>query len=151
RAAGVFNGSFSLDGVVAVAGPGADQHVAELVRRSLLMRDSMSRSRYRLLDSTRRFALEQLAAAGEDEAARDRHAAFLTQLFAGSVELWETTPDEEWDASYRPDGDNLRAALAWTRSRPHKGAFVELAAETARYFIEEQLGAEGIATIEEAM
>ncbi|RYE08759.1 MAG: hypothetical protein EOP22_12125 [Hyphomicrobiales bacterium] len=151
RAAGVFNGSFSLDGVVAVAGEGADQHVAELVRRSLVMRDAMSRSRYRLLDSTRRFALEQLAAAGEADAARDRHAAFLTQLFAGSVELWETTPDESWHALYRPDGDNLRAALAWTRSRPHKGAFVELAAETARYFIEEQLGAEGIATIEEAM
>jgi len=116
-----------------------------------VVRDSMSRTRYRLLDSTRRFALEQLSAAGEDDAARDRHAAYMTELFARSVELWETMPDEVWDATYRPDTDNLRAALAWTRSRSDGGAFVELAGETARYFIQEQLGAEGIVTIEAAM
>ncbi len=151
RAAAVFAGSFSLDGLIAISGAGADQHVAELVRRSLVVRDSVSRTRYRLLDSTRRFALEQLVAAGEEAAARDRHAAFMTALFARSVELWETVPDELWDATYRPDTDNLRAALAWTRSQPQSGAFVELAAETARYFIQEQLGAEGLATIEAAM
>jgi hypothetical protein len=147
----VFNGSFSLDGVKAVAGAEAETHVAELVRRSLVVRDSADRARYRLLDSTRRFALEKLAAAGEEAAIRDRHAAFMTAIFAQSIERWETTPDEDWEAAYRPEGDNLRAALAWTKSKPGSEGYVALAAETARFFLQEQLGAEGLATMETAL
>jgi predicted ATPase/DNA-binding winged helix-turn-helix (wHTH) protein len=151
RALGVFSGSFSLAGAVAVAGRSADAHIAELVRRSLVVRDTANRGRYRLLDSTRRFALQELAAAGEESAARDRHAAFVTELFASSIELWETTPDAEWEATFRPDGDNLRAALAWTRARPGSEGYVELVAETTRFFLQEQLGAEGLATMESAL
>jgi predicted ATPase len=150
RALGVFSGSFSLAGVSAVAGD-AETHIAELVRRSLAVRDTANRGRYRLLDSTRRFALQELAAAGEESAARDRHAAFVTDLFATSIEQWETTPDTIWEATYRPDGDNLRAALAWTKARPLSEGYVELVAETQRFFLQEQLGAEGLATIESAL
>ena len=151
RALGVFNGSFSLEGAAAVAGEAATQHIPELVRRSLVVRDSASRARYRLLDSTRRFALEQLAAAGEEAAIRDRHAALMTAVFAQSTESWETTPDAAWDANYHPEGDNLRAALAWTKSRPGSEGYVELVAETARFFLQEQLGAEGLATMDSAL
>jgi predicted ATPase/DNA-binding winged helix-turn-helix (wHTH) protein len=151
RALGVFNGSFSLAGARAVAGAAAEAHIGELVRRSLVMRDTANRGRYRLLDSTRRFALQQLETAGEAGDARDSHADFVTQLFATSIEAWETTPDLEWEATYRPDGDNLRAALAWTRSRPHSRGYVELVAESQRFFLQEQLGAEGLATIESAL
>jgi hypothetical protein len=117
----------------------------------LVVRDTANRGRYRLLDSTRHFALQELAAAHEESAARDRHAAFVTKLFASSIELWETTPDAIWEQTFRPDGDNLRAALAWTRARPGSEGYVELVAETARFFLQEQLGAEGLATIESAL
>lgn len=151
RTLGVFSGSFSLAGARAVAGAAAEGHIGELVRRSLVMRDMANRGRYRLLDSMRHFALQQLESAGEAGDARDRHAQFVTQLFATSIEQWETTPDAKWEATYRPDGDNLRAALAWTRSRPHSEGYVELVAETQRFFLQEQLGAEGLATIESAL
>lgn len=151
RALGVFSGSFSLAGALAVAGEAAELHIAELVRRSLVVRDAANRGRYRLLDSTRRFALQELAAAGEESAARDRHAAFVTELFASSIERWETTPDAIWEHTFRPDADNLRAALAWTRARPDSKGYVELVAETARFFLQEQLGAEGLATMESAL
>ena len=151
RALGVFSGSFSLAGALAVAGGAAELHIAELVRRSLVVRDTASRGRYRLLDSTRRFALRELAAAGEESAARDRHAAFVTRLFASSIELWETMPDGIWEQTFRPDGDNLRAALAWTKARPDSEGYVDLVAETARFFLQEQLGAEGLATMESAL
>jgi predicted ATPase/DNA-binding winged helix-turn-helix (wHTH) protein len=151
RALGVFSGSFSLAGASAVAGDTAELHIAELVRRSLVVRDTANRGRYRLLDSTRRFALQELGAAGEEIAARDRHAAFVTELFASSIELWETTPDAIWEQTFRPDGDNLRAALAWTKARPDAKGYVELVAETARFFLQEQLGAEGLATMESAL
>ena len=151
RAVGVFSGSFSLAGVTAVAGDAAEAHIAELVRRSLVVRDTANRGRYRLLDSTRRFALSELAAAGEESDARDRHAAFVTALFATSIEQWETVPDAEWEATYRPDGDNLRSALAWTKARPGSKGYVELVAETQRFFLQEQLGAEGLATMDSAV
>ena len=151
RMLGVFSGSFSLAGASAVAGAAAELHIAELVRRSLVVRDTASRGRYRLLDSMRRFALTELEAAEEATGARDRHAEFVTRLFATSIEQWETTPDVEWEATYRPDGDNLRAALAWTKARPRSEGYVELVAETQRFFLQEQLGAEGLATMDSAL
>jgi predicted ATPase len=151
RALGVFSGSFSLDGAMAVADAEAGVHVAELVRRSLVARDSVNRARYRLLDSTRRFALERLAAKGEEVSIRDRHAAFMNAILAQSIERWETMPDEDWYATYHPEGDNLRSALAWTKAKPGSEGYVELVAETARFFLQEQLGAEGLATMESAL
>jgi predicted ATPase/DNA-binding winged helix-turn-helix (wHTH) protein len=151
RALGVFNGSFSLDGATAVAGAGAGSHVGELVRRSLVVRDNANRARYRLLDSTRRFALEQLAAESEEAPIRDRHAALVTAIFAQSIEHWETMPDDEWYETYHPEGDNLRAALAWTKAKFGSEGYVDLVAETTRFFLQEQLGAEGLATMESAL
>lgn len=92
RSLGVFLGSFSLEAANAVAGPQAEARIAELVRRSLVVRDSANRTRYRLLDSTRRFALDHLSEAGEEHAARDRHATFMAEHFARSVVLWEQIP-----------------------------------------------------------
>lgn len=151
RALGVFHGSFSLAAVNAIAGEGGGARVAELVRRSLVVRDGVDRSRYRLLDSTRRFALDLLTATDELLAARELHLAFMTKLFADSFERWEVVPDDIWRATYRPDGDNLRAALDFAKLRPQSQGYVELASGTSRYFVEEHLGAEGLAVIEAGM
>ena len=151
RCLGVFRGSFSIAAVNAVAGEGSEPRVAELVRHSLVVRESGDRSRYRLLDSTRQFALDQLAEAGEDAEVRERHARFVDKLFEDSIEQWEVLPDEVWDDTYRPDGDNLRSALAWAKATAEWPVYVSLAAHSYRYFIEEQLGAEGLATVEAGM
>ncbi|MEP7240889.1 MAG: winged helix-turn-helix domain-containing protein [Devosia sp.] len=151
RTLSVFQGSFSLEAVAAIAGGGAEARVAELVRRSLVVRDGTDRGRYRLLDSTRRFALERLAAEGEEAAARAAHAAFLTTLFEESIVRWDDTPDDLWRARYSRDGDNLRAALAWTRTAGAGLGYVALAANAWRYFVVEQLGDEALATVEAAL
>ena len=151
RALGVFHGSFPIDAVVAVAGPEGDRHVAELVRRSLVVRDAYDRTRYRLLDSTRRFALDKLAEAGEERLTRDRHAAWVAAYFVDGVRRWEEMPDAEWERRYRPDGDNLRAALAWARAEDNAALYVELAGGSYRFFLQEQLGAEGLDVIEAGM
>ena len=80
----------------------------ERVRGDPRPRDGQDRARYRLLDSTRHFALDKLAEAGEDIATRDRHAAYIRDLFADSVLRWEVLPDERWDQIYRPDGDKAK-------------------------------------------
>ena len=151
RVFGVFSGTFSLEAAEAIAGPDTELRLAELVGRSLVVRDGADRSRFRLLDSTRRFALERLVEAGEEAAARDQHAAFMTRHFAEASTRWETMPDDLWDATYLPDGDNLRSALAWTRSRPDSAGYLELVAATSRYFAQAQLGAEALEAIDSAM
>ena len=151
RALGVFHGSFSIGAANAVAGEGSELRVAELVRRSLVVRDGQDRTRYRLLDSTRHFALDKLAEAGEDVVTRNLHAAHVRDHFNAGIALWETLPDTRWDQTYRADGDNLRAALAWTKNRADWQTYVDIAASSYRYFIEEQLGAEGLQTIEAGM
>lgn len=148
RAVGVFQGSFSLAAARAVAGADAETHIGELVRRSLLVRGEGGR--YRLLDSTRRFALDRLAEAGEEQATRATHTRFMIELFEESITRWETLPDKDWKAAYAPDSANLRAALAWSLAQPDRTMYATLAAATWRYFCVEQLGAEGLATVEAA-
>lgn len=80
---GVFAGDFDLAAAeVVVADADVDEldvadHLDSLVSKSLVVVDRTSRPvRYRLLETLRQYAAEQLAASGEDESLRDRHAAW---------------------------------------------------------------------------
>ncbi len=79
RRLGVFAGGFTMELAQAVA---ADEqlddwavldHMSALVDKSLVVAESGESPRYRLLESTRAFALEQLAA-GETAETLRRHA-----------------------------------------------------------------------------
>jgi predicted ATPase len=151
RSLGVFRGSFTLEGFSAVTGGASDDSLAELVRRSLIVRNAGDRSRYRLLETTRHFALDQLRASADEGQARRRHAAFIDGLLAGSVANWETVRDEAWLALYQADLDNLRAALDWTRQQREWPLHLSLAANAYRLWIHTQLPSEGMRVCEEAM
>lgn len=150
RALSVFSGSFTVDGVRFVAGDGAAESLSELVRRSLVVRDMNDRTRYRLLETTRQFALRLVVEAGEEEGARSRLAAFMANRFSESLATWESVADEEWVATYRPDTDNLRRAHEWAKARSDWKLFVSLAAYSYRYWIEVQLPGEGLEFVEAA-
>jgi predicted ATPase/DNA-binding winged helix-turn-helix (wHTH) protein len=79
RRLGVFVGSFSLEAAQEVAAS-ADidawavlEHLGSLVDKSLVIAEGEPRPRYRMLESTREHALEQLAQAGETDAWIARH------------------------------------------------------------------------------
>jgi predicted ATPase len=82
----VFSGPFSLDGIHKVAA-GTDLNreavgttVAALEAKSILCRDEGAKeARYRLLDTTRAFALSKLLAAGNEQTIRRRHAEYITK------------------------------------------------------------------------
>ncbi|TIO52958.1 MAG: hypothetical protein E5X80_05100 [Mesorhizobium sp.] len=151
RALAVFQGSFSLDGARAVVGEHADDHLSELVRRSLITRDREDRTRYRLLETTRHFALQELAGQNEELRARSRLADHVRSRFEESLARWELIPDAVWVAAYRSDTDNLRSALEWARSSSDWVLFVGLAAASYRYWIEAQLAGEGLRFAEAAV
>jgi predicted ATPase len=117
---GVFAGGWTLKAAEAVCNPQGKVDVldalAALVDQNLVQqREVAGESRFSMLATLREFALEQLAAAGEAAALRERHAAYLTGLAeAADATYWKSghlltdllTPLDR-------DRDDLTAALTW--------------------------------------
>jgi len=120
RRIAVFKGGFTREGAMAVASDAELDEVAivdvldRLVRRSLVVADTASEAiRYRLLETTHAYALEKLAEAGETEALKRRHARHFRDLFAVAFAQWLHMADRRWGDLYRPERENVRAALEW--------------------------------------
>jgi predicted ATPase/DNA-binding winged helix-turn-helix (wHTH) protein len=120
RRLGVFAGSFTLEAAQYVASDerinswAALDHLGALVDKSLVLAEGDAVPRYRLLETTRAYALERLADAAETERMLRRHAeAMLTLLAAYEHDdrRWQITPVDAIAAA--AELDNLRAALAW--------------------------------------
>ena len=119
----IFAGGFSLEAARAIA---ADHQITELdvvdcvanlVAKSLVTADGGgARVRYRLLETTRAYALEKLAEAGELDATARRHAGRYLSLFEDAAAEAETRPTDEWLAEYGPRIGNVRVALDWAFS-----------------------------------
>jgi hypothetical protein len=146
--ASVFPGSFDLAAAEAVCGADAVHttevvdHLCRLVDKSLVgARRHESGTRYRLLQTLREFAAEQLRVRGDDQATHGRHlrhyigvAKYADRLFRGPRQLaGRQIFDEEWD--------NVRAAHASAvRTRDLDGAEDILAA--ARVYAESRIRVE---------
>lgn len=119
RRLGVFAGSFGLSSAQRVASDAeADSwrvidHLGDLVDKSLVAIEPSEVPRYRLLETTRAFALGKLADAGEGEIARRAHAQAMLELFDASCSDELSAPLLRRLARHAADIDNLRAALDW--------------------------------------
>lgn len=116
----IFPGSFTLEAASSVASGGAIREFAvvdllsQLVARSLVgANTNAADTRYRLLETTRAYALEKLADAGQRNAIERRHAEYYRNLFDGAPDDWVRRSDADWRAKYVPECDNIRAALDW--------------------------------------
>ena len=121
RRLGVFVGSFDLDSAQRVGAGGDDtldrwavlDILGALVDKSWVQAEDGAVPRYRLLESSRAFALERLDAAGETPLAQRAHAeAMLARFDASRDGTWLSTTDARI-AEYGADFDNLKAALTW--------------------------------------
>src|SRR5262249_42474518 len=86
-------------------------HIAALVDRSLVVASADDPPRYRLLETMRAFALDELALAREDDDARKRHAVAVQALFARYI-----VGEPVLSALCEAEMENARAALAWARA-----------------------------------
>jgi len=125
RRLAVFAGAFGFQAasVVAASAETAPSQVIDglssLLTKSLVAADAGGGvRRYRLLDTTRAYALEKLTESGEREPLARRHAEYYRDLFEQAEAEWETRPAAEWLAEYGREIDNLRAALDWAFSHP---------------------------------
>ncbi len=91
------------------------EQLAALVQKSLVVLDDGPGQRYRLLESARAFALEQLASAGETSRCVTRHGQTMLQLLMriDDANMDGELRTDEFAAQVLPELDNLRAAYAW--------------------------------------
>jgi predicted ATPase len=117
RRLGVFADTFTVEAAERVAGSDADDALnalQALVDKSLVQRSaSAGASRLRLLVTTREFALERLAEAGELEPLRARHADAVAGLHERAQADALQRPLLAWVDRMTPELADLRAALAW--------------------------------------
>ena len=121
RRLGVFRGGFTLESAAAVIdGQQIDPaavfaSITQLVAKSLLSVEVGDEEVfYRLLDTTRRYALEKLDVAAELDETRQRHAERCLTLMHQAQAHWENTPTSVWIERYARGLEDLRAALEWS-------------------------------------
>ena len=121
RRVAIFVGGFSLEGALASSGrEDADRcnvadAIGSLVEKSLIVpRIDTFESSYRLLGTTRSYALEKLVASGEHDAVATRHAIYSARVMeTDSVGFFEVgvSKDKQLVKDYL---GNARAALEWS-------------------------------------
>lgn len=121
RRLSVFVGPFTPEAAAAVAsGDGLSaaatmEAIDNLVTKSLIAPSGARTLRYRLLDTTRTYALGKLNEAGEAKRIAKRHAEYFRDLFE-RAEAETSAPLSDWLGIYGAELDNLRAALDWAFS-----------------------------------
>ena len=117
----MFLGGFDLAAAQAVAGGDDVQRfqvldqLTLLVDKSLVVADdSKGRTRYRLLETVRQYALDKLGESSEAAAVRARHRDHYTAVAALlDAPVGREYEERLWQAD--TEIDNLRAAFAWSR------------------------------------
>jgi predicted ATPase/DNA-binding winged helix-turn-helix (wHTH) protein len=144
RRLGLFSNGFSLEGAQAVASDDAIDPwqvldvLAGLLDKSLLLVTEGERPRYRMLESTREYAIEKLAEAGETDVWLGRHAKATRAVLEQAVKERDT--DRVWI-----EMANVRAAFNWAIS-PNGDAetAVALATRTSMVLMVMGMGDEGM-------
>lgn len=149
RRLGVFAGGFTLVAAQHMASDesldewGVLEKLGALVDRSIVVSDAQPVPRFRLLETTRLYALERLAEAGEQAFWRERHARAMDELLRVAVDdhrLWRTPP--ALVPALVPELDNARAALDWAHACTDDALAIGLAAGTSHVFLAASLNAE---------
>jgi predicted ATPase/DNA-binding winged helix-turn-helix (wHTH) protein len=162
RRLGAFLGGFTLELAQQVAGEAQLDEWAVLDALSALVDKSMvavqdgDTPRYALLETTRAYALQMLAQAGETGALRQRHARAVLALFerADEERFGEqgTLSEDSYIERLLPEFDNLRAALAWAEGNDgHQSLAIALAGASAAAFFVVGRAAESSAVLRRLM
>jgi tetratricopeptide (TPR) repeat protein len=148
RRLGVFAGGFTLESAQHVARDDeidewdVVEHLGALVDKSMVVADDDPVPRYRLLETTRLFALERLGAVAETEMVLKRHAEAMIELLDTHRRATRRRYNSFAEsAQLAKEADNLRAALDWlaqARDEPEAREFDDLAIELV------SLGAEAL-------
>jgi predicted ATPase/transcriptional regulator with XRE-family HTH domain len=157
RRVGVFVGGCTLEAAEAVAGVGGEFDVLPgldaLADQSLIRLDeSGPEPRYRMLETIREFALENLENSGEGETIRERQAAWCLALAeAAETDLNSGRQHQSWIRRLDIELPNIRAAITWLLGHGQAASVLRLCAATHEYWIERHNYAEIRSWLQEAL
>lgn len=100
-------------------------------------------TRYRLLETIREYATEQLAAAGESDQLQHRHAAFFVKLAEESEPHLRTAKQHETAESFEIETDNFRQTLEWAIDTNQTETAHRLAGALWRFWLDQNHTIEG--------
>ena len=151
RRLGVFVGDFSLELARTVAGDNSldgwaiVELLATLIERSLVVADSQPTPRYRLLETMRAYALQQLELRGERESLEQRHALAVRAQFERMDAEWFQYSADTMRERHARELNNLRAAGDWAIAAERDGeTAVALAADSTEIWLSTGLIHEGL-------
>ena len=159
RRLSVMSGSFSLEDVEAVCvGEGIDRaEVVTLLRRlvatSWVMRErSGDRAAFRLLETSRQYALDKLVSSSEAQTFRSKHCEWFTDLAETGAAWMLGGPDQAlWFDRIEWELDNFRTALAWSLGDGDPALGLRLGAALSRFWEVRGHWAEGLGWLEDAL
>jgi len=155
----VFSDAFEVEDAVFVAEAAGLTPVdvvtglGSLVAKSLLSAQARGASlRYRLLDSTRRYAAERRQADPACGQALQRHAQRMLALFEQSEEEWNWREPADWTERYLGRIADLRAALSWAFGEQGDGVLgIRLAVAAITLWSETSILSEAQTRLEDAL
>jgi predicted ATPase len=155
RRMGIFVNGFSFEGAVALTGEDLDEFgvfnvLGSLVDKSLVLAEPQGdMMRYRLLESTRAYALEKLDAKGERDLLAGRHLCYLRDYFAALREERERTARHaDLNTALQLELEDVRWALDDALARSDVVDAAELLANIGGAWRSCGLDAEGIPRLE---
>ena len=120
---GIFVGGWMLDAAAKICSDEGSvsfdvlERLSSLVAKSLVVADtSRVQTRYRLLESTRLYALERLVQSGEHCNVASRHARWFAAFCDEAQEAIHSKQFAPWLANVGQELENIRGALRWAVS-----------------------------------
>ncbi|MBE1546403.1 putative ATPase/DNA-binding CsgD family transcriptional regulator [Mycobacterium sp. OAS707] len=157
RRLSVFMGGFGLDAAQAVAGVTDVERFQVLDQLSLLVDKSLvvaesakGRTRYRMLETVRQYALEKLGESGEADDIRARHRDHYTSM-AETLDAPATSGHAQRITQAVTEMDNLRAAFVWSLESKDTAKALDLASWLQPVWLGRGRFREGMAWIDAAL
>jgi predicted ATPase/DNA-binding CsgD family transcriptional regulator/transcriptional regulator with XRE-family HTH domain len=159
RRLGVFVNGFTLEAAEAVTSGGPAHTVdvleglASLVDQSLVQseHDDEGGHRFRLLESVRDFALEQMTGCDEGQAVGRAHARYFLELADRAAPELVGPGQRIWFLRLEHEHDNLRAALRWLWDHGENEQALRLAAALGYFWEVRGYLREGMTVLDEAL
>jgi DNA-binding NarL/FixJ family response regulator len=158
RQLAVFAGGWTLEAAEAVIQRQDPQSpiwrtLGSLVEKSLVQTDRTAGAhrRYRMLETVREFALERLAASGNVDTVKQRHADYYLSLAERAEPEWWGREEEVWARRMGQEHENVRAVLQWAGERGDGELSLRLAGALADYWLKGSHLREGRRWLEQAL
>jgi predicted ATPase/DNA-binding SARP family transcriptional activator len=127
----IFSGGWTLESAAQITTGGTLDLLTALVDKSLvIIEQTESTVRYRMLETIRQYGREKLAEAGQEELLRSRYMEFFLQFAERSWKEMRGGDQKLWLKKTQAEYDNIRMALNWSLGsgkRPEVGLRLAIA------------------------